>query len=370
MATKYKLQKDGRFQTKVWKGAYDKHGRKKYEPIYSDKSSGDLEKKVKAIKEGLKEGRYTLESDKLFTDYAEEWRKIYKATASTNTKAMYDNIINKHFSFLDGFKLQDLHRIHYQQLLNNAAGKPRTRQQIDMVFRQVIKSAIRDKLLPKNYYDEIFSELKRPKYKPSEKRPLTEVEKKAILKANFTPREQAFVLIIYACGLRRGEALALTPTSINLEKSELTVNKSIEFDGNNPERKDTKNEKVRTIPMPQYLSSFLETYIPTIKGDTLISKQDGALMTKSSYDKMWASITRKMNDAAGGSNKVTIIHNLTAHIFRHNFCTALCYQIPLISIDQIAYLLGDTKKMVVEVYSHVMREKENPAQVITQAMTL
>lgn len=42
---KYTPGKDGRFQTKVWDGTYNPDGRKHYIPIYSTKSSGDLEKK-------------------------------------------------------------------------------------------------------------------------------------------------------------------------------------------------------------------------------------------------------------------------------------------------------------------------------------
>ena len=64
------------------------------------------------------------------------------------------------------------------------------------------------------------------------------------------------------------------------------------------------------------------------------------------------------------------ITGLTAHVFRHNYCTNLCYQIPKISIKRIAQLLGDTEKMVLEVYNHIVLEKEDAAGAVNDAINL
>ena len=85
-------------------------------------------------------------------------------------------------------------------------------------------------------------------------------------------------------------------------------------------------------------------------------------------DKMWESIVKKINLAAGGTEHVRAVTGLTAHVFRHNYCTQLCYQIPKISIKKIAQLLGDTEKMVMEVYNHIIEEQENPSEAIENAI--
>ena len=64
------------------------------------------------------------------------------------------------------------------------------------------------------------------------------------------------------------------------------------------------------------------------------------------------------------------ITGLTAHIFRHNYCTMLCYQIPKISIKRIAQLLGDTERMVLDVYNHVVMEKEDAAGAVNDAVNI
>lgn len=41
---------------------------------------------------------------------------------------------------------------------------------------------------------------------------------------------------------------------------------------------------------------------------------------------------------------------------------------PNISIKRIAQLLGDSEKMVLEVYNHVLEQKENVQKVVKNAM--
>ena len=64
------------------------------------------------------------------------------------------------------------------------------------------------------------------------------------------------------------------------------------------------------------------------------------------------------------------VPGLTAHIFRHNYCTELCYQVPKISIKKIAQLMGDTEKMVLDVYNHISEERENAEAVISDVFRL
>ena len=65
-----------------------------------------------------------------------------------------------------------------------------------------------------------------------------------------------------------------------------------------------------------------------------------------------------------------VVTDLTAHIFRHNYCTNLCYRVPEISIKKIAQLMGDTEKMVLNVYNHIIEEKEDPASVINDILAM
>ena len=64
------------------------------------------------------------------------------------------------------------------------------------------------------------------------------------------------------------------------------------------------------------------------------------------------------------------IEGLTAHVFRHNYCTNLCYQIPKVSIKKIAQLMGDTEAIVLKVYNHMILEKEDAKTAVNDAVNI
>ena len=89
------------------------------------------------------------------------------------------------------------------------------------------------------------------------------------------------------------------------------------------------------------------------------------MVSKSSYRRKWDRIIKAMNEVAEQP-----ICGLTAHIFRHNYCPAMCYQIPRVSIKNIAALLGDDEAMVLRIYNHIMLEKEDTAGAVEAALSM
>lgn len=67
-------------------------------------------------------------------------------------------------------------------------------------------------------------------------------------------------------------------------------------------------------------AAYLKEYLAALPGSYLFTCRDGSIMTHSAYVKMWQSIVIKMNHAAGGTGAFPVISDLTAHIFRHNYC--------------------------------------------------
>lgn len=371
---KYRQNSRGEWETKIWDGTYNPDGSKHRKRLVSKKSSADLEKQVNQLKNEVENGQYVQKTDMTFLEYARHWLSSKKGVREINTRKMYDNIIEKHLSFLDGVLLSDIRHSHFQLAINNAKDKPRTCQQIYITFKQIIKMAVSDNYIGSGMHDKICGDINLPRYVESEKRPLTKAEKDAILKAAFTDREKAFVYIIYSCGLRRGEALALSKFDFKTTdgKYSVSITKSLIFQSNNPIIKDMpKSENgIRTVPIPDTTAAFLKSYISAIPGTYLFTCRNGSNMTLSSYTKMWASIVRKINYAAGGTDSFPVVTDLTAHIFRHNYCTNLCYKVPAISIKKIAQLMGDTEKMVLNVYNHIMEEKEDVASVVNDVLAI
>lgn len=371
---KYKKNSRGEYHTRIWDGTYNPNGSKHRVNLKSKKSSADLERKVNALRSQVENGNYVQNSDILFLDYAREWLQTKKSVREKNTQNMYKNIIETHLSFLKSVKLSDIRNSHFQLAVNKALDKPRICQQIYITFKQILKMAVTDNYIGSGMYEMICSDINLPKYTRKEKRTLTKEEKEAMASAAFTDREKAFLFIIYYCGLRRGEALALSIFDFSFEKDKCTVSitKALIFDGNASEIKPVpkSDNGFRTVPVPESASAFLKEYISKINGTQLFTCRNGSLITHSSYVKMWNSIVKKMNHAAGGTDMFPAVTGLTAHIFRHNYCSNLCYKVPEISIKKIAQLMGDTEKVVIDVYNHIIDEKEDVSEVVESALAM
>lgn len=363
--TKYTYnEKRKEWITQVFDGTYTPDGRKHRKTLSSKKSSADLEKKVAAFKQTVAESGASAPAAYTFGEYARIWLETAKASREQNTRRMYEAVL-VNFRDIENVPLQNITHSHFQRCINEKQDRPRLCQQISMTFKQIIKAAVRDRYLPRAAIEDITTDISLPTYKKPQKRPLTQLEKDALEKAVLSPKKRAFVSILFYCGLRKQEALALTPEDFDFDAKTVSVTKAWVNYINTPSIKPyPKSENgVRVVPLPDVAIDHIKPFVD--ESDGYIFKSAGSdLMTESAYKRMWASIITQMNVALGydpqKKNKdLRKITDLTAHIFRHNYCTELCYQVPAISTKMIARLLGDTEKMVLDVYSHIVEDKES-----------
>lgn len=164
-----------------------------------------------------------------------------------------------------------------------------------MTLVQILNSAIDDKLLREN----VAKKAALPKRSKAEKRVLTDLEKEAIKKADFTPREKAFVMLLFYFGLRRGEALALTKSDIDFKRQVLAVNKTVVFEVNTPVIKTGAKSDAgnREIPIPESIKGFLKEFLKECGTFCLFPGKNTETLSKTQYVKMWQRIVQKMNDA-------------------------------------------------------------------------
>lgn len=372
-STKYKLNSRGYYEAKVWDGTYTPSGAKHRKTITSKKSSADLEKKVAAFKRKIEEEEVA-EVNITFGEYSRRWFEIYKQTKELNTQKMYRTCVFKYLAPLEDIRLIDIKHSHFQQIINENMEHPKTCKNIKLAFTQIIKSAVRDRYLPHSAIEDITMDISMPKYLKPSKRALTALERRCMIEADLDERKRAFVTILYYCGLRRGEALALTAKDFNWKKNTVSISKVIVFDNNAPVLKPypKSDNGIRSVPLPDACIKPLKDYVSKCKGN-LFTGQDKPYMTETAYKRMWESIISSMNIAAGYNPQKKKdrgekpIQGLTAHIFRHNYCTMLCYQIPTISTKKIAQLMGDTEKVVLNIYSHILDEQEDVKSAINNA---
>lgn len=367
---KFKRRADGRYATTITLGHKPDGSPNKV--FLAAKTEKELKQKVLDAQLKIHSGILLKETDTPLKDYADSWFRTYKCSVSLNTTAMYRNILDHYIiPSLGHIPLNKLRRSDVQGLINDNQEHPRTCEQIRLTLVQILNSAVDDKLI----MDNAAKKVALPARHKAPRRALTSLEKEALKCADFSLQERAFVYLLFYFGLRRGEALALTKSDINLKKQILTINKAVVFDVNTPiikagAKSDAGN---RIIPIPVGVLPFLRDFLKTVNTIYLFPGKNTETLSKTQYVRMWNRIIKKMNDAVTTDKEKLIgvqkISGLTAHIFRHNYCTMLYYSgiTPKKAVD----LMGHSDvKMIMEVYAHLDEEKEAVQSKLDNAIAL
>ena len=348
--TRYKKGKDGYYHTSIkTPGGRWRH--------ISAKTVAELEaKKAETV-------AAPLVSSITLRDYALRWFATYMANRAYKTREMYARIIDKFICDDDigigGVAMKDLRPMTVQEFLLRIRASScehamrRTCEQAIITLRQIEKAAIRDGVISQQYTYGLKLE-REPKLK---RRALTEQEEAAVFAAELPPREKSALMLLYGCGLRRGELLALKPADIDLEARKLTVSRGVVFAGNRPIVQPTPKTAsgVRTVPVPRSVAAAISGYLADAKGRTWLFPGKGpAPMTLGAWRYMWDKIRGAMQ-AAGAP-----CEGLTPHCFRHNYATK-CYYSDITPL-MAARLMGHADAtMITEVYAHLREEAESAA---------
>lgn len=399
----YKPRKDGRYYTLVGTGRYLEDGRPERIPLYAS-SSAELEEKVAELKYRLKTGQYAKPSEITMSEYADKFFNTFKSMKGVNTQAMYKLAIKHIKTAIGHIKVKDLTYSDCQNMITARYDHYETCNKIRMTMKQIQRMAIRDKIINTEFWDKDLINM--PEQPPSQTRALYDLEKEALQKAVFEPMDQAFIYLLYGCGLRRGEALGLTAAAFDLKNHSLTVRKAIVFDNNNPVLKDAPKTKngFRELHIPKSVYDPIRFWVMRRMADyarehgkslraltakemdqiMIFTMRNGGLVSKSSYGKLWARILLQMNLAIMDDEEKESflklkraerkdydfqINDLSSKVFRHNYATILYYS--GITLLKAVDLMGhkDTT-MLQKVYAHLDEQKENADERLDEQVAL
>ena len=369
---KYSKRPDGRYSTSIIIG-YD-NGKAKRKIFYG-RTIAELDKNVSDFKSLKNKGIVIDDEGMTVRQWAEKWLKLYKSDKAYNTYEMYRGVVEKHIVPAFGnIRLKALKTHQIQELINDILhkGHPRAAELVNLTMKQIVKQAMTEEYI----YKDITAGITLPKKQKPQKRSLTDAEKELIAKADLSPKERAFIGILYYTGVRRGEALALTVQDIDLVNKKLKVNKNLVMKQAESEIKDSPKTAAgnRQIPIPDKLLKILKEYMRENTNLYLFTMQNGEPMSKSSFRRFWENILDKLNIAAGGDKcsrpdlakdkdakplKV-IASDITPHIFRHTYATNLYYA--GIDVKTAQTLLGHSSiQMTMDIYTHLDEKKVEEA---------
>ncbi len=350
---KYKKRADGRYSASVVVGYHD-NGKPKRKYFYT-KTVKELENQLAEFKSLQNKGLIFDDKGLTVEVWSDRWLKLYKSTKAFNTQQTYTDMLNRYIlPCIGDVRLSQLKKCMVQELLNNIISKGcyRSAEMTLLTIRQMITAAIEEQYI----YVDVTKGIKLPKKPYKEKRVLTDAEYDRLQTAALSPKQRLFVDILLYTGLRRGEALALRHSDIDIENKVLSVNKTVVFKDNDAEIKPTPKSTsgIRSIPIPDILLQSINENIGQCGADYIFTmeKADG-LVTKSSYNKLWKSIVHAAELPMG----------VSAHTLRHNYATKLYYA--GVDIKTAQMLMGHSSiQITLDIYTHLSSDTSAAAEKI------
>lgn len=159
---------------------------------------------------------------------------------------------------------------------------------------------------------------------------LSKEEVKAILEAHSNMKHKTMLSLIYSCGMRCGELLALQPSHIDSKRNIVLL-------------KNAKGKKDRIVPLSPRILEMLRSYYQVYKPVTYLFEGQAA---GKAYDSRSLQVILKNALAKTGITKP-----VTLHWLRHSYATHLLESGT--DLRYIQELLGHNSSKTTEIYTHV-----------------
>ena len=352
----YKWTKDGRkwvFYT--WTPTLSGERKKYTSRAYKTKKEA-LEAEREFI---VKNGNFTEDKNMTFKElYIAYYSYQEDKVKATTLKTYRDRI--KYMQLLDNIKLKDLSVNHYE-LWRKEINKVNISTAYKNDIQKFIKIVLNwgGKMYGfdfRQFYNKITKFINHNEIK-KEMEFFTLEEFKKFISNETDIKFKCLYETLYYCGLRKGEARALTWDDIDFEEKTLKVNKNVVHIGD--EKSNTfsittpkTNSSIRTIPIPDTLLNDLKMLLESDK------KYYG-------FKKNWyifgtdIPITdHKVRDRKNRLCKLANLHQIRIHDFRHSCASLLINNGANITI--VAKYLGHTKiDETLNTYSHMFKSKLN-----------
>lgn len=175
-----------------------------------------------------------------------------------------------------------------------------------------------------------IEKIHRPKRSKTLPNVLSKEEVKLILNAHSNIKHKMMLSLIYSCGLRCGELLALQPVHIDSKRNIVIL-------------KNAKGKKDRIVPLSPLILEMLREYFKIYKPKTyLFEGQNSGYQ----YDARSLQLTLKQ-----ALQKTGITKPVTLHWLRHSYATHLLESGT--DLRYIQELLGHNSSKTTEIYTHV-----------------
>jgi integrase len=326
-------------------------------------SKRDAEREMAKILHEMNTGSYVEPAKITVGEYLDRWLADYaKHNVAGKTFERYEDIVDRHLKpDIGHIPMPKLKPLHIQGLYSKALTEgrsdgrgglsPQTVLHCHRVLRGALQQAVRWQLLAQNPADAV----KPPRPARREMRALDDDGIKKLLDTARGSRLYWPVLLAVSTGMRRGELLALRWSSVDLDRSTLSVSEALEETRNGLRFKQPKTARSRrTVDLPSVVSAEMRTAKvatakqklalgPAYEDQNLVfAKEDGSPWPPDNFSTAFVALAGK----AG-------LEGFRLHDLRHTHATQLLKQgvHPKIVSERLGH---STVSITLDTYSHVL----------------
>ncbi len=248
-------------------------------------------------------------------------RRYSDNTVKSYTDALKSFLLFHHEKRVEDLSNDDLIAYNNDYILKNEFSASYQNQVVNAVklFFRTVENKRTDEVL-----------IHRPKREKKLPNVLSKEEVKLILNAHSNIKHKAMLSLIYSCGLRCSELLALKPVHIDSKRNILLI-------------KQAKGKKDRIVPLSDKILALLREYYKAYKPKAYLFEGQNA---GQAYDDR--SLQQVLKQAI---QKVGITKPVTLHWLRHSYATHLLENGT--DLRYIQELLGHNSSKTTEIYTHV-----------------
>lgn len=315
----------------------------------------DAERELARVLHDAHSGALAPPSRMTVAETVERWLEdVAKPRVSVRTWEWYAELTRRHIlPALGNTRLQALRPLQLQRLYVDLGEKglsQRTILHVHRLLHNILQWAVRAGLVGVNVCDRVEA----PRPAPLEVRVLTPEEAAHLLRTASGTDLYLPVILALACGLRRGEVLALKWEDVDLERGVLLVRRSLEQTRSGLRFKEPKGGRARAVALPKLAADALRKYraeqatVRLRRGQywrdlgLVVCGPDGGPVAPFSLSQRFARLARR----AG-------LSPLRFHDLRHTHASQLLRA--GVDLKTVSARLGHrTAVMTLDVYGHVL----------------
>lgn len=321
------------------------------------KTEDEMDQKLAELRQQI-EANAVARSNPTVGQYAIEWFKLNTSGLSPARISDYQLAINRYIApELATKRMKEVTQADGKRILAGMAGKSASLQaNVVCVLRRMFDDAEEDGIILRSP----FRKLKAGGKKAKEKRPLSDEQVQALIKAVADTAAEPFVLLGLYAGLRKEEILGLRWCNVHLDPPAwIDVRERVTYVKNQPIHEIELKSKAsrRKIAIPDILVDCLQKQ--ERRGEFVISNREGGPRSEASFRRLWQIVTNRTireGDAPGDkikNHKIyrTLDFHVSPHVLRHTYITNLCRA--GVNIKRIQYLAGHaTAQLTLNIYIH------------------